>query len=87
MKIVVNNTNFDSFLVVKKVLCGSICTPRMDLFRTIETIFVPGFKGVGFITFVIFFTPSCRLFIPLEFISYPNELFSYLVQDFHTYLV
>ena len=46
VKIVVNNTNFDSFLVVKKVLCASICTPRMDLFRTIETVFVPGFKGV-----------------------------------------
>ena len=44
-------------------------------------------RCVGFITFVIFFTPSCRLFIPLEFISYPNELFSYLVQDFHTNLV
>ena len=43
---VAHNTNFDSFLVVKKVLCASICTPRMDLFRTIETIFVPGFKGV-----------------------------------------
>ena len=25
VKIVVNNTNFDSFLVVKKVLCASIC--------------------------------------------------------------
>jgi hypothetical protein len=46
VKIVVINTNFDSFLVVKKVLCASICTARMDLFRTIETIFVPGFKGV-----------------------------------------
>ena len=27
-------------------LCASICTPRMDLFRTIETVFVPDFKGV-----------------------------------------
>ena len=37
---VAHNTNFDSFLVVKNVLCGSSCTPRkqrntrMDLFRT-----------------------------------------------------
>ena len=44
---VAHNTNFDSFLVVKNVLCDSSCTPRkqrntrMDLFRTIETIFVP----------------------------------------------
>ena len=35
-----HNTNFDSFLVVKNVLCASSCTPRkqrntrMDLFRT-----------------------------------------------------
>ena len=37
---VAQNTNFDSFLVVKNVLCTSSCTPRkqrntrMDLFRT-----------------------------------------------------
>ena len=37
---VAHNTNFDSFLVVKNVLCASSCTPRkqrntrMDLFRT-----------------------------------------------------
>ncbi len=30
------------------------------------------------------FIPSYRLFIPLAFVSYPNELFSYLVQHFHT---
>ena len=81
MKIVVNNTNFDSFLVVKKVLCASICTPRMDLFRTSETIFVPGFKGIGFITFVIFFTPFHTLgihFIPKWAVFIPGAGFSYL---------
>ena len=45
---VAHNTNFDSFLVVKKVLCAPICTPRMDLFRTTETIFVPGWYKNSF---------------------------------------
>ena len=40
---------------------------------------------VCFRTFVICL--SCRLFIPLAFVSYPNELFSYLLQHFHTILV
>ena len=44
-------------------------------------------RCVRFITFVIFFTLSCIRFIPFAFISYPNELFLYLVQKFHTYLV
>ena len=37
-------------------------------------------RCVCFRTFVI-------CFIPLAFVSYPNELFSYLVQHFHTILV
>jgi hypothetical protein len=45
---VAHNTNFDSFLVVKKVLCAPICAPRMDLFRTTETIFVPGWYKNSF---------------------------------------
>jgi hypothetical protein len=107
---VAHNTNFDSFLVVKKVLCASSCTPRkqrntrMDLFRTIETIFVPGWYKNSFNSTKhlhswyknsfnstkqvhSWFHNICHIFIPLEFISYPKELFSYLVQDFHTYLV
>ena len=39
------------------------------------------------VIFVIFFTPSCRLFIPLAFVSYPNELFSYLVERRETTVV
>jgi hypothetical protein len=68
------------------------CLECMDGFGTLKDVcvFIKDAllqRCVGFITFVIFFTPSCKLFIPLKFISFPNDLFLYLVQDFHTYLV
>jgi hypothetical protein len=64
-----------------RILYGDLCSP---------TPFVRGSRSYQSATGThrgLIFTPSCKLFIPLEFISYPNELFLYLVQDFHTYLV